>query len=301
MNQKTQAPYFSVITPSWNQGGYLSTCIESVLAQKDPGFEHLVFDNCSTDSTRAVAARYPHIRLVSEPDRGQSHAVNKGLQAACGEVVCWLNTDDAYPSGLFARLRDLFKDPSCDVVFGDAEQVAYDGSPSRRVPAVLLNRLDLVKWWTSEARMHQPAVFFRRRVAAEMGPLREDLHYAMDYEYWWRLSGKFRFNYVPEVFAIQHRQPESKTVLAWHKVYEERERIFTPHYGLVDGGNREALLREKRHGLAHRHLMNAFAAASVDKKAARSELARAWAQSPSQVIKPRTLGLLRRLMISSWC
>lgn len=296
MSRDSRHPFFSVITPSWNQGEFLATCVDSVLAQNDAGFEHLVFDNQSTDSTREVAARYPHLRFVSERDRGQSHAVNKGFAAARGEIICWLNADDAYPPVLFQRLREVFADPSHDVVFGDAEQVAYDGSSTRVAEAFFHDRTDLVRWWESKARLHQPAVFFRRRVAAQTGPLREDLHYVMDYEYWWRMSENFRFHRVSAVLAIQHRQPDSKTVRAWHKVYEEREKVFAPHYDLIDGGDRRALLAEKRRGLARRYLRDAFSVPAKDKIAIRENLARAWKESPAEVLRPSNLGLVRRLL-----
>ena len=287
-------PFFSVITPSWNQSAFLGGCIESVLAQEDSGFEHLVFDNMSADETTSVAARFPHLSFNAEKDRGQSHALNKGLAAAKGEIICWLNADDAYPPGIFARLRELFADPQCDVVFGDVEQVAYDGRPAQRAAAVFDDRTDLVRWWSSRARLHQPAVFFRRKVYEATGPLREDLHYAMDYEYWWRVSEKFRFHHVPEVMAIQHRQPESKTVRSWHKVYEEREKIFAPFYGLIDGGDRAALLREKARALSDRYLMNASAAAVGDRAAALADVWRGLREDPGAILRGDWLGVLRR-------
>ena len=287
-------PFFSVITPSWNQGAFLGGCIESVLAQGDADFEHIVYDNVSTDETAAVAARYPHLVFTREKDRGQSHAVNKGFAAARGEIICWLNADDAYPAGLFPRLREIFADPSVHVVFGDVRQVADGGGEGDEVAAAFDDRLDLVRWWTSRVRLHQPAVFFRRSAAIAAGPLREDLHYAMDYEYWWRLSEKFPFRQVRGVLAVQHRQPESKTMRAWHKVLAERERIFSPHYGLVDGGKRAQLLREKNNRLAEIHLQNAFSSAAVDRGAALSNLRRAFAANPALLGKPAWLGVLRR-------
>lgn len=299
MKQHAQAPFFSVVTPSWNQGTFLAGCIDSVVNQNDPGFEHIIFDNRSTDSTNDVAARYRHLRFVSERDRGQSHAVNKGFAAARGEIICWLNADDAYPPGLFARLREIFSDAGCDVVFGDAEQVSGDCFTRIRAEAFFHDRLDLVRWWTSKARLHQPAVFFRRRVAEETGPLNEDLHYVMDYEYWWRISSSFRFHCVPEVLAIQHRQPDSKTMRAWHKVYDERERVFAPFYGLIDGGDRRKLLGEKRRGLARRCLIDASASVFSDKGSARESIRRAWSECPSEVLHPRYLGLMRRLLFTS--
>lgn len=296
MSASDNKPFFSVITPSWNQGQFLAACVESVLAQGDADFEHLVFDNRSTDSTPEVAPRYPHLRFVSETDRGQSHAVNKGLAAAQGEIICWLNADDAYPPGLFRRLREVFADLSCDVVFGDVEQVAYDGSAARVAEAFFHDRNDLLSWWESKVRLHQPAVFFRRRVAEQIGPLREDLHYVMDYEYWWRMSENFRFHRVPAVLAIQHRQPDSKTVRAWHKVYEEREKVFAPFYELIDNGDRRTFLAEKKRGLARRYIGDAYAAVVTDRKAATENIGRAWRQSAAEVLRPANLGLFRRLL-----
>jgi glycosyltransferase involved in cell wall biosynthesis len=83
------SPFFSVVTPSWNQGGFLRGCVESVLAQGGGDFEHLVFDNLSTDGTAQVATGFPHLRFFGERDSGQSEAVNKGLRLAQGEVLCW--------------------------------------------------------------------------------------------------------------------------------------------------------------------------------------------------------------------
>ncbi len=286
--------FFSVITPSWNQGEFLARCLECVQQQDVDDYEHLVFDNCSTDETAKVVAGFPNVRFVSEADRGQSHAVNKGLAAARGDIICWLNTDDAYPPGLFARLRVLFADPQCDVIFGDVDQVAYDGRPPQRAAAVFNDRIDLVPWWSSRARLHQPAVFFRRKVYELTGPLREDLHYAMDYEYWWRVAEKLRFHHVPEVLAIQHRQPESKTVRSWHKVYEEREKIFAPFYGLIDGGDRAALLREKQRTMSDRYLMNASAAAPSDRAAALVDVLRGLREDPAAVLRGDWIGVLRR-------
>lgn len=289
-------PYFSVITPSWNQGEFIGGCIESVLAQEDAEFEHLIFDNCSADSTAEVISAYPHVRCVRQSDRGQSDAVNKGFLAAKGEIICWLNSDDAYPPGLFQRLRELFADPAVDVVFGDVLQKNYDGTPDQIAPAHFSKRKDLVRWWSSDVKLHQPAVFFRRSVREQTGLLDERLHYALDYEYWWRMSEKYRFLHVPEVLAIQHRQPESKTIMAWHRVMEEREKIFSPHQSLL-GEDPEALLNERRQSLARLYLKNAWAVVSSDRGAARKNYLRALRQDFREALRADQLGLIRRMAL----
>ena len=98
-------PFFSVVTPSFNQAKWIGGCIESVLAQGTDDFEHIIFDNCSSDDTAAVVARHPHVLWHREPDRGQSEALNKAMVLARGEVICWLNADDRYLPGAFEMVR----------------------------------------------------------------------------------------------------------------------------------------------------------------------------------------------------
>jgi len=280
-----------VITPSWNQGAFIGKCFGSVVEQGAADYEHLVFDNCSTDETAQVVSQFPRVRFYSEPDRGQSDAVNKGLCAARGEIICWLNSDDAYPAGVFGKLREAFSNPAVEVIFGDVLQVAYDGSGKVRAVGRFESRLDLIRWWSSAVKLHQPAIFFRRSSLSKIGLLREDLHYVMDYEFWWRLSESHRFHYLPEILAVQHRQPDSKTIRNWPRVYEEREQIFAPFYGLIDGGNRTSLINEKKTAMAQCYLRNAFAALTADRASSRANIFRAWRESPRAVLNVKNLGL----------
>ena len=290
--------YFSVITPSFNQARYLEECLRSVDQQGGEDWEHLVFDNCSTDGSAAICAQFPRVKWISEPDRGQAHAVNKGFAVARGEVICWLNSDDAYPPGLFQKLRKIFANPATTVIFGDAEQREDLGGPGVRVEAKFKNRLDFVKWWRSDVQLHQPAVFFRRSAREATGWLNEHLHFALDYEYWWRMSERTIFQRVPEVLAIQHRQPDSKTIQAWHRVYEERERIFSPYYSLVDGGDRAGLMLERRQELAQKYLVQAYAGAE---RRARGVAWESWKRAvslrPELLTSRETLGLLKRMIL----
>jgi glycosyltransferase involved in cell wall biosynthesis len=287
-------PFFSVITPSWNQGKFLRGCIESVRAQGDSDFEHLIFDNCSTDDTVNVAAEFPHVRFFCEKDRGQSDAVNKGLRAARGDIICWLNSDDEYEAGAFAALRRAFENPDIPVVFGDVRQVGYDGAGDALARGCFETRLDLVRWWSARVKLHQPAVFFRRSVLEKIGPLREDLHYAMDYEFWWRMSEVFRFEYLPQVLAVQHRQPSSKTILAWQKVLEERERIFAPFYELVDCGSRREMMKQKREALSKIYLDQAYAIAGARPPQGLQLMLRSLAERPMGFFGFQWAGVLKR-------
>lgn len=289
-------PYFSVITPSYNQGSYLETCIRSVLAQADGDFEHWIFDNESTDETAEVAARFPHVKFISERDRGQSDAVNKGFLAATGEIICWLNADDAYELGAFQKLRQAFLKPQTSVVYGDALQVAYDGSGSLSARARFVSRLDLIRWWSPEVKLHQPAIFFRRSMLADVGLLNEELHYALDYEFWWRMSERHEFHYLPEVLAIQHRQPESKTILAWDRVLQERERIFSSHYDLLTNYTPQSLKEERRRCLGQLYLKEAFLGAKDQPAKALKKLGQALIENPAETLHWKNLGILSRML-----
>lgn len=288
-------PFFSVITPSFNQGRYLGACLESIKNQGDDDYEHIIVDNCSADETAAILAQHvgdPHVRLIVEPDRGQSDAINKGFRAARGEIICWLNSDDAYPSGTFQKLREVFKDPAVTVVFGDTFQISHDGATPERLCARFKHRYDLIRWWSSNVRLHQPAIFFRRSVIEDIGLLNEDLHYAMDYEYWWRMSERYHFYYVAQPLAIQHRQPDSKTIQAWYRVLEEREKIFSPYYALL-GEDEGALQKERSQTLAQHYLLQAYAAIKNNRTVAWFYVKKAWQQSRGMVLRPSSLGLAR--------
>jgi glycosyltransferase involved in cell wall biosynthesis len=119
----------TIVTPSLNRGSMLADAIESVIAQNDRDVEHIVVDGASTDMTAAVLARFPTVKVVAEPDRNLYEALNKGLRAATGEIVGFLNTDDRLPDGALNLVRQLFADqPSAQIVSGAVDVVKVDGA-----------------------------------------------------------------------------------------------------------------------------------------------------------------------------
>src|SRR5687767_6530831 len=201
----------TIITASFEQGRYIRRTIESVLAQGVAGLEYLVHDGGSTDETLTVLAAYDgRLRWVSERDRGQSHAINKGLAAARGEIVGWLNSDDTYaPRALADVLAYFAANPEADVVYGDARYIGEQDEDLSPYP---------VKAWSVERLradcfLAQPAVFLRRRLVERVGLLDEGLHFAMDYDYWLRLvDAGARFAYLPRVLAHCRVHDRAKTV-----------------------------------------------------------------------------------------
>ncbi len=284
-------PTFSVITPSFNQAGYIEGCIRSVLAQETDDFEHLIFDNCSTDGTLEIIAKYPHVRCVSEPDRGQSHAINKGFAAARGRIICWLNSDDEYTPGAFAVARRELLENGRSVIFGNAREIFYDGSTERLQRARFARREDLLRWWDKSVSMLQPAVFFNRDVYQKIGGLREDLHIVLDLEYWWRMSAHFPFHFVDEVLAVQHRQPDSKTMKLVYRMYREKQAVFGELRREAEGFSVRTAFAA-RAGLAWRFLQLGQTAAATDREAALFFLGQSLRENPAQVVRPAWLKAL---------
>jgi glycosyltransferase involved in cell wall biosynthesis len=280
-------PFFSVVTPSWNQAAWIEGCIQSVLAQKAPDFEHIVFDNRSNDGTREILAKYPHLDVHIEPDTGQSNALNKAFRLARGEIVCWLNADDQYLPGAFDVARREFAKPGVDVIYGDAEEDYCDGQPARVRKARFPGRNDFLVWWEKRTDLLQPAVFFRRSLLEEVGPLREDLHVVMDTELWWRISERHPFHYVGAPLAKQQRQPDSKTIKHVARIYEEKDRVFTPLLDAAQPQQRSQNARARRTGMARRWLGLAQSAAKMNPAAARDFLTRAKSENPWLILSPR--------------
>jgi glycosyltransferase involved in cell wall biosynthesis len=280
-------PFFSAVTPSWNQGEWLDGCVQSVLSQGVADFEHIVFDNCSSDSTPEVLARYPHLIAHVEKDTGQSNALNKAFALARGEIVCWLNADDQYLPGTFDVVRREFAKPGVDVIYGDCEEDWCDGQPPRVRKARFNQRNDFLVWWEKRTDLLQPAVFFRRSLLDETGPLREDLHLIMDTELWWRMSEKHAFHHVNRPLARQQRQPDSKTIKAMPRIYDEKARVFGPLLDTAQPMCRRQNARARRIGMGRRWLGLAQSAANTNPKAARDFLRRARSENPLIVFSLR--------------
>ena len=219
----------SIITPSFNHASYIRQTIESVLAQDYPAVEHIVVDGGSTDGTveilREYGARHPdRFRWVSEPDRGQSHAFNKGLAMACGEFIGWQNSDDYYYPNVFAEaIRYLMAHPEAAAVYSDLHVLDADGS---LVPQPWAGgAFDLGRLLDNNFIANQTA-FFRRDALVTLGGVDEDRHYAMDYDLYLRLGLRFRLTYLPGLRGVWRELPTVKTVAGLTKALTERVEII---------------------------------------------------------------------------
>lgn len=222
----------SIITPSYNQGQFIERTLLSVASQTGGEIEHVVFDGNSNDNTVEILQKATSLNhWVSEKDKGQTDAVNKGILATSGEIIGWLNSDDIYYPGAIETVLDYFnKNPDVDVVYGMADHIDINDKPFETYPTEPwnFNRLKEV------CIICQPALFFRRKVVEQHGLLDESLNYCMDYEYWLRLGkAGVRFGYLEKKLAGSRLYAENKTLGAKVKVHREINDMFKKKFGKV--------------------------------------------------------------------
>jgi glycosyltransferase involved in cell wall biosynthesis len=228
----------SIVTPSLNQGEFIERTIRSVLDQEgDFDLEYLVFDGGSTDGTREVLERYgDRLRFVVEPDTGQANAVNKGLRAATGDVVGWVNSDDLLLPGTLARVAQAFREhPEALWLHGRCEIVDEEDRPIRRWLSAYKDFR--CRRYSREALLvenfvSQMTVFWRRAAQAQVGVLDESLRYTFDYDLWLRLSALSAPLFLDEKLAAFRWYTRSKSGADFEKQFAEDLRVlerYGPH------------------------------------------------------------------------
>lgn len=210
----------TVVTPSFNQARYLERTLDSVLSQGWPGLEYIVVDGGSTDGSVDIIKRHEkHLAWwVSESDRGQSHALNKGFARAGGELLTWLNSDDWYLPGALQHFAEAAAaHPEADVLVGHGEMVDAAGTPrivpERDTPIDMQSLLN----WVRGGWFLQPASCFRRRMWEACAPLDERAHLTLDLDLWLRAAAAGqRFVRIPQTLARAQIHDEAKTfAFAW--------------------------------------------------------------------------------------
>jgi glycosyltransferase involved in cell wall biosynthesis len=186
-------PRISIITPSFNQLEFIEETIRSVLLQAYPNLEYLIIDGGSSDGSVDIIRKYEHhlSYWISEPDRGQAHAINKALARATGSIIAYLNSDDLYLPGALHRVADyLSARRDVDLIHGRCRYIDVSGTTIGEQfgnISTYADILDLWEVWWRKRQFVQPEVFWTKRISDKVGLFREDLRWVMDYEYWLRI------------------------------------------------------------------------------------------------------------------
>ena len=220
----TPWPRISIVTPSFNQAQFLEETIRSVLLQGYPNLEYIIIDGGSIDGSVDIIKKYePWLAYwVSESDRGQSHAINKGIQKATGKILFWLNSDDICLPGVFRLVAQTFQNnPQRSLVIGQARLIDQVGEIIGELRSTFTSWEELVTNPRNSVR--QISTFFLRSLFDELGLVDESLHIAMDTELLVRFTQYYNPLILDEYLTAYRTHPRAKTYTQLIKGYEESD------------------------------------------------------------------------------
>ncbi len=234
MTTNKTTPKISIVTPSYNQGQFLEDTILSVLEQGYPNLEYIIIDGGSQDKSIEIIKQYaPYLSFwVSEPDRGQTHAINKGFKRTTGDIINWLNSDDMLVDGALETLsRAALKTPLADVFYGDYKAVNGEGTALYQRKSAPYHSKAL--FWGRQLSS-QPAVFFRRNLISRLGWLNENQQFCMDTEFWIRAAKNgARFSQIKSPLGITRVHGDAKTTLMQQVLQDEHQLIVEQYQGFL--------------------------------------------------------------------
>jgi len=226
----TPWPKISIITPSFNQKKWIEETIRSVLLQNYPNLEYFIIDGGSTDGSVEIIKKYsPWLSgWITQKDKGQSDAINKGLRMVSGDIIAWINSDDYYLPGAFLKIAGSFsKYSSAGLIFGRAVNI---DEHSRPMGLMKTGTYSFKNQLTQRMVIAQQAAFWKKEVSMAVGEVREDLHYAMDFEYWIRIGRKYPIVQIQDTIACYRRTAQSKGGTATSKWGPEFIKILDEIY-----------------------------------------------------------------------
>jgi len=236
-NSESAMPWVTIVTPSYNQAQFLEETILSVLKQDYPRLEYIIVDGGSQDRSVEIIQKYAH-RLawwVSEKDRGQVDAINKGFARAKGDIWAWINSDDTYLPGAISEAVAFFQsNPQARFVYGNANLIDEHGNLLGPFPA---RQTDYRRLLRGFVHIPQQATFWRADLWREVGPLKVDYYFAFDYDFWVRAARITPLYYVNRLWANFRLHSQAKTSLADRRCYPEMLRTLEQQ-----GGSRFSLL-----------------------------------------------------------
>jgi glycosyltransferase involved in cell wall biosynthesis len=237
----SEYPRISIVTPNYNYGRFIEETIRSVLLQGYPNLEYIIIDGGSTDDSVEIIKKYePWLAYwVSESDRGQASAINKGFNLVSGEVMGWLNSDDQFQTSAFYAIAQFFyENPTKDFVVGQSYWIDQRGKFLTEHTLKVQCFYDLI-FLIQGKFLAQPSVLFRNRLFKAVGPINEELHYVMDSDYWLRIGLNLGMDksipIIENGIAIMIAHENQKTTSKNEVAMEEAERVvkkYLSSYGI---------------------------------------------------------------------
>ena len=245
-------PLISIVTPSFNQAEFIEETIRSVLFQGYPNLDYIIIDGGSTDGSQEIIKKYePWLSYwVSEPDNGQSHAINKGWGKAKGEIIAWINSDDVYEADAFRLVADYFEQhEDVHMLYGDCKIINEHGLITGDCPSLEFELENLIcnKWFIG-----QQASFFRKEAVSTVGYIDENLHLVMDWDLFVRLAlNNFKIKYYQKLLARFRIWTGAKTSAQWVKSGDEKILVLNNIFSNPEYIPKISNLKKSAYGYIH--------------------------------------------------
>ena len=243
-------PKISIVTPSYNQAQYLEETIRSVILQGYPNLEYIIIDGGSTDSSVEIIKKYePWLTYwVSEKDRGQSQAINKGFSYSTGEIMAWINSDDYYEASVLIFIASAFKQHETQWISGNCRMLYDQGETKHHLGKPSISK----KQWLISNQYIQPECFWQRSLWLKTDGIDESLHYSFDYDLWLKFSDFQPYPlYFDKVYANFRIHENSKTGQGRNQ-FDREDLIIFKRY------RRRLLLREQIELWKNKHEITAY-------------------------------------------
>lgn len=292
-----QWPKISIVTPSYNQGRYIEETIRSVLLQNYPNLEYIIIDGGSSDETISIIKKYERwiTYWVSEPDSGQSQAINKGLAKCTGTIFNWLNSDDYLEEGALFTIAAEFKDPAINIVAGAVQNFDKKG-PTK---LYFNQNLSLKNIFGRDTHFiyHQPGVWMRLNEVKATSPFREDYHFCFDYDFMLRhLVKHSSVKYIDKTIARFRIHNDSKTVSQSEKFNLDLKKIYHDFYISQKGSPYFNLAKRKSHLFDWSILYKDIRKKNKSRLASFAALLIAMAKDPKYRISKDSFGNLKHVL-----
>lgn len=229
-------PKISIITPSYNQGKFIGETIDSVLSQNYKNLEYIVIDGGSTDKTIKILKSYgSEIKWISKKDRGQAHAINKGLKQATGDILCYLNSDDLLVKNSLNIVAKEFNKDNTNWLIGDYQIIDQKGSRIRNQSFIESYKRFLLKHYSPSLLkiannfIPQPSTFWSRDAFEKVGIFNQNLKYTMDYDYWLRMSAFFKPTIITNKLSKFRLHDNSKSTTDRKNMLKEAQEVAKNH------------------------------------------------------------------------
>ena len=228
-------PTISIVTPSYNQAAYLEETIRSILLQGYPNLEYLVIDGGSSDGSRRIIEKYqPWLSYwVSEPDRGQANAINKGLRRISGNIFNWINSDDVLLPDCLYAIVDAYRHHSDALLAGEVVSRYEASGATKRAHQTDLDYRRLIEFWNHSASIHPQGIFIPVQLMNKVGTMDETLHYAFDYDLFIRLTSIAKVTHIDRPLAEYRYHSTSKSVAQCHRFLPEICSVSRRYWRLI--------------------------------------------------------------------